>query len=388
MSVYRRLGAALVVVTILAVAGCHEHRAQARLAPAWREVTLPAPAGPAGRLVLRDATFCADRWYIVGAVVTPDNVSRPAAWVSQDAVAWTAVTISASTYYGQLAYLYTVGCRDGVIAAVGGKSGGAHGNPRVTNWRLLPDGTLTEVIVPGFETFGGPNQGNATRIVGGPAGWLITGVRAAGASVWVSTDATYFNLVEAPPRMGNDATRTTAALDAVPDGSGWLVVGTERRVDAIDRDPAVWTSPDGRAWTESLFPRTGEDEALQRVVQVDGILVAVGVHGSTFGAWRRDGGTWRVAGRFGVAGGNVAAIDDGIAVPAGRVCAAVVTVGGRSLWCSSIDAAHWIPVSIPLSIGSGADEELTIAGNKNRLLVIGDDGRAGRAFVTDLSPAS
>ena len=39
--------------------------------PQWHEAALPVPPGPAGRLMVRDATTCGDRWYVVGGVITP-----------------------------------------------------------------------------------------------------------------------------------------------------------------------------------------------------------------------------------------------------------------------------------------------------------------------------
>ena len=56
--------------------------------PRWHALALPMPAGPTGRLMLRDAVACAGRWYVVGAVGGADGATRPAAWTSTDARTW------------------------------------------------------------------------------------------------------------------------------------------------------------------------------------------------------------------------------------------------------------------------------------------------------------
>ncbi|PZF87949.1 hypothetical protein C1I99_27025, partial [Micromonospora deserti] len=91
MSVRRRVA----VLGVLAVlfAGCTRPAApagdgSAPLRPAWRPVTLPAPPGAPGRLLVRDAAACAGRWYAVGGVADAAGETRPAAWTSTDGASW------------------------------------------------------------------------------------------------------------------------------------------------------------------------------------------------------------------------------------------------------------------------------------------------------------
>jgi hypothetical protein len=114
--------------------------------PTWQEQQLPVPAGPTGRLAVRDATICGSHWYVVGAVIGPDDSTRPAAWTSPDGQRWSSLTFHPRTFYGEQAVLYTAACRDDGFAAVGAKSGGAHGNPRVTTWYQRDDGVMDEVL--------------------------------------------------------------------------------------------------------------------------------------------------------------------------------------------------------------------------------------------------
>ncbi|HYN93909.1 MAG TPA: hypothetical protein VES42_08680, partial [Pilimelia sp.] len=237
--------------------------------PAWSAVALPAPAGPAGRLVLRDLVACGGRWYAVGGVAGADG-TRPAAWASADARTWTSLPTLPSTYYGERNILYAAGCRDGRLTPLGAKSGGAHGNPRVSSWRQRPDGALVEVRAH-FELFGGPQAVNVFRITGGPAGWLIGGNRMSGAAVWVSPDAAAFRIVEREPRLATDPRGETWAFDVVPaPGGGWLLSGSLLRPGRTDRDPLMWSSPDGSRWSRVAVPATPEHEELRRVATVGG----------------------------------------------------------------------------------------------------------------------
>src|SRR5262245_39536374 len=137
------------VMLVLAAAGCDRAAptpAPEPLRPAWPSLELPVPPGPAGRLAPRDVTACGPDWYIVGAVIGPDGATRPAAWTSSDGRTWTSMTFNPRTFYGEQAVLYSAACKDDQFATIGAKSGGAHGNPRVTQWYLRPDGIVDEVL--------------------------------------------------------------------------------------------------------------------------------------------------------------------------------------------------------------------------------------------------
>ncbi|TDB69879.1 hypothetical protein E1165_27350, partial [Micromonospora sp. KC723] len=190
--------------------------------PAWRQLSLPS--GAAGRLVLRDVTACAGRWYAVGAVADAAGGTRPAAWFSSDGTTWVTQKLVPRTYYGQRQVLYSAACRDGRVAVLGAKRGGAHANPRTSSWRQATDGSLVEVTAP-FELYGGPRAVDVARMVSGDPGWLITGNRTSGAAVWLSPDSTRFTLVEAAAELASDARGETWNFDAVQVGSGWLAVG-------------------------------------------------------------------------------------------------------------------------------------------------------------------
>jgi hypothetical protein len=373
----------LAVLLLLTMAACdsRDSTEPEPIRPAWQELSLPVPAGAAGRLAVRDATSCGDHWYVVGAVIAPDEATRPAAWSSRDGQTWTSMTFNPRTFYGEQAVLYTAACRDGQFAVVGAKSGGAHGNPRVTQWYLRPDGVLDEVLAA-FTQYGGEAAGSTKRISVGPLGWLISGSRASGAAVWLSPDATGFELIEKAPQLASDTAARTAASDAVAQPNGWLVVGNVQAEGRIDRDPGAWTSVDGRTWSRVKVPGTEGYDDLQRVVSRDGQVVAVGLAGPAFSAWRLVGGSWQQAGRFGSTGSSGTAGVQGVAV-AGREVFVTATDGSAiGLWSSADSGTTWRTVALPTPVPAGSDRTVAVAGSGDRLILVADDGLAGKLWST------
>ena len=178
----RRFAGLLAVVLLLSDA-CSSHTSpvigpsEGPLSLSWQEVSLPAPAGPAGRLAVRDVVTCDGKWYVVGAVLGPaEDASRPAAWTSDDGKTWRAMTIQASSFYGKLQTLFTAACKDGKVATLGAKSGGAHGNPRISSFYQQAD-ALIEVTNAAFTLYGGSDAVNVGRLSAGPKGFLLAGNR-------------------------------------------------------------------------------------------------------------------------------------------------------------------------------------------------------------------
>ncbi|MEU7801157.1 hypothetical protein AB0B10_17985 [Micromonospora arborensis] len=348
------------------------------LRPGWQPVTLPAPPGGEGRLLVRDATSCAGRWFLVGGVADTSGGTRPAAWTSVDGTTWTVVTVRPDSFYGRQNVFLSVACRDGAAAVIGAKVGGAHGYPRISTWRQVADGGLVEVQAP-FETFGGPTAVNVSRLTAGAQGWLIVGNRSAGAASWVSSpDAAEFALVEGAPELASDAVGVTWAFDAVATSSGWLAVGGLLPAGRIDRDPALWSSPDGRSWRRTVLPGGAEYEELQRVALVGGVPVAVGLRGSTFGVWRQEAAGWVAAGTFGRrAGAGVPGVAS--LVSSGDRLFAAVTDGARqSVWVSTDRGGSWREVAMPLDVPAGVDRDVSLVAVGDRWWLAADDGaRAG-----------
>jgi hypothetical protein len=389
----RRILVALLGVAVLAAGGCTDppDRGPRPVALDWREVALPFPPGPPGRVAVRDATHCGDRWYVTGAVFGTDGVTRPAAWTSTDGSAWTGIgfTFTPDSYYGRRSIVYAVGCRGGRIAAIGARSGGAHGNPRVRTWAQRPDGSLTEVDAD-FEVYGGPKAVSVSRIAGGLRGWLIAGSRLSGTAVWTSSDATGFRVHEGVPELASDGRGRTWAIDALADGAGWLVVGAVGASRGGGADPMVWVSPDGAAWRRLAVPAEPVFDELHRVARTDAGLVAVGRRGTAFGAWLAgpDGG-WRAAGTFGSTAGAIPPGVDGLAVGDDVVLVATHAGDGHRLWASTPAAADWAPVALPVPMTTThGDAAMTIAAGVGQALLLADDAQAGRVWIAPLRRGS
>ncbi|MFI6781700.1 hypothetical protein [Micromonospora sp. NPDC050276] len=391
MPVRRAIAVFGVVVTLLA--GCRAAENERRpepVRPRWEMAVLPVPPGSPGRLILRDVTACAGRWYAIGAVGAPDGGTRPAAWRSADGRDWTPLSLRPISYYGERAVLYAVGCHEGRIAVIGARAGGAHGNPRVRTWRQDADGGLTEVPAE-FELYGGPEAVSASRIAGGAAGWLIAGARTGGAAVWRSPDATGFELVDGAAGLASDVRLTTLAVDAAAVPGGWLVGGGGRPAGQTDRDPFVWSSGDGRAWTRLALPATSADEIVQRLLRVGDVIYAVGVRGSGFQAWvfeprAGSAGQWRAAGGFGTTGAGAVAGAEAVAGDGGAVLAMTVAADGHRLWRSAAGGSSWLPVALPTDVSAGGDSSAAVTMWDGRMVVTLDDGVAARVWFAPLGP--
>jgi hypothetical protein len=356
----------------------------------WQEVNLPTPAGPAGRLALRDAQTCGGKWYVVGAVLGPGEdpaqvASRPAAWTSDDGRTWRAMTLQASSFYGKLQTLYTAACKDGKVAAIGAKSGGAHGNPRISTFYQQGD-NLIEVTNAAFTLYGGSEAVNVGRLSAGPKGFIIAGNRVTGAAAWLSADATVFRIVENSPGLASDPNLDTQAQDGYVGDNGYVLVGGGLPKGKIDHDPFAWTSPDGDHWTRVALPRDSQYEDLQRVDRVGDKVVAVGLHGDTFGAWySATGAEWQVGGRFGSGLSPLADVRS-MAVAGNAVLVSAQDGTKYGLYTSADGGQTWRTVSMPPGAHpSGSGKGLAVAVGRGELIAAGDDGTTGRIWIANYS---
>ncbi|MDG4826979.1 hypothetical protein O7635_34470 [Asanoa sp. WMMD1127] len=364
------------------------------VSPQWKPVTLPVPPGPAGRVLARDITRCGQAWYVGGAVQSPDGATRPALWSTTDPAGltgWAARPVdTVGDYYAIRSVLYALGCRDGLVGAIGAKSGGAHGNPRVRTFWSRADGTLVAVPSTDFELYGGARQVSVNRIAGGgPGGWLIAGNRAGGATVWTSPDATKFTIHEDLPPLASSPDLATSSLDTTVTAAGWLVAGGGRPAGRIDRDPYVWTSVDARSWTRVPLPGTADDEEAQRLARTADGIVAVGLAGTAFGAWHGDanGGGWSAVTRFGATGSGAVAGVETVAVLDDRLVAATVGADGHRLWTSDLSGKEWRSLTTPVQVGPGGATAAAVGGGGGTLLLAVDDGTTSTIWSSRLPPS-
>lgn len=241
---------------------------------------------------------------------------------------------------------------------------------------------LSEVTAP-FELFGGPHAVNVARLDAGRAGWLISGNRFAGAAVWLSPDAAAFWLVEGAPELASDDRGDTWAFDAVALPEGWLVVGGVVPTGRVDRDPLGWMSADGRTWRR--VPGDGSDayEELHRVVLADGVALAVGLGGTQFRVWRRDGDAFRSVAGFGTVGGDGRSGVRALTAVGGRLVAVTSDGTRHAVWTSADSGSSWTSVVTPTILPAGAEQVAAVAGAGDRLLLLVDDGSCARLHMAE-----
>lgn len=386
---FGRAALALLCCLSLVVAACDPTPQPApdlTVRPQWRELSLPKPPGPDGRLVLRDAVSCDGIWYVVGAVANAAGDTRPAIWRSDDGVSWRSVTLTPRSFYGEQDVLYSAACKGRQLAALGAKPGGAHGNPRVATWQEMPDGSFDEVRTAAFEVYGGPQAINVGRMAAGPAGYMMAGNRYSGAAVWFSPDSAEFKIQERVPELANDARGETWANDvaALSGGSpgGWVVVGGILSDGRIDRDPMAWVSSDGVSWRRTKAPATDVYEEFQRVVVRDGKAFAFGINGQGFAAWRLDGDQWTRTATFGGING-LGATRSSTVVDGKLLC--VTSDGIAHHLFISADGSSFRGVQGPSEMPSTADAQTYAVAFAQRVLLLIDDGRVGRLWVAEVS---
>ena len=379
---------ALAALGVCLLAGCDDADREPepeKVTISWVEHPLPTPAGAPGRSVVRDAVQCGDGWWVVGAVLldhpTETRDTRPAAWFSPDRRTWTSLPVESSTYWGRRAIINSVACSRDRIAAVGARSGGAHGNPRVTTFRM--DGETLVDVPATFVQYGGVTASNVGPIAGGPTGWLIAGNRVSGPAVWVTDDPREFTRVEAEPGLTDDGDLTSLAQGAGWSGEEWVLVGGGARAGRhLDQDPLAWTSPDGLTWTPEEMPAADGEQDVHRVVDLgDGGLLAAGRSGDGFAAWLRDSDGWHEPVAFGAVADEwrgapyVASL---ASTPAGVL--ATVSTGERyELWQTD-DGRDWRQVDVPLAPQTAGDHSLMAVAGED-LLLVADAGDGGHVWV-------
>ena len=154
--------------------------------------------------------------------------------------------------------------------------------------------------IPGLE---GPEDVGVVAACAGPSGFVLAGSVRVGtdleAAAWFSPDGDTWQRA-ASPSFAGPGTQHVQSCDVT--GRGFVAVGGAAAGDSLDA--AVWTSPDGRAWTRVESPALGGDDGqFAEDVAVDGDEVLVvgnddGGGDSQIVLWRSAdaGATWaRVA---------------------------------------------------------------------------------------------
>jgi hypothetical protein len=283
-------------LTLLLLAGC---TATPEKSPNWKEISSPSPVA-----IVRDIVHCGDSWLAVGAerlgadpAVAPNEEQtpafRPAAWRYR-AGAWQEVPVKPVTTFAKTAILRQVACRGGDFAALGGASGGAHGNLRVTTWFAQGGTELMQNPLEDFEMFGGGSAIGVEQMVASSGGYVMTGnwlqpSGRAGPAVWVAPDGRTWQRLPEDPVLASTQTLKRQANGAVSFGDRVLLLG-EQRSQGKDM-PFAAESTDGQAWR--LVPVAGEGGLL-----AGSTAWLAAWRGRQIATWKFEGGQWREDGAF------------------------------------------------------------------------------------------
>ena len=222
------------------------------------------------------------------AVGYDDRAVTASAWLSTDPRRWSRIAAFPASD-GSQAVAVTDG-PGGVVAV------GVSGDHAAAWWSA--DGRSWSAAADGPDLHGSP-QVRMTGVASSPDGYVAVGYLGglAGpieARFWWSADGRSWS----PGTLDGDPAGTrVAAVEPLP-GGGFVAVGATGDARAADGS-AVWTSPDGRAWTRLADRAALRRGVMRRLTAAGGLgLVAVGnsADSTRAVAWRSaDGTDWTVA---------------------------------------------------------------------------------------------
>jgi hypothetical protein len=275
----RRLLAVALVVGILA--GC------ATAAPAvdelaWRQVPLPE-GFIAAQLVELDGEL----------LVGGSKDDHPALLVGDELAA---IPVEPTTFYGGLARWYSFAVHGSQLRALGGRTGGGHGNPRWSTW--VGDAEhLAEVGTPGIEVFGGWRGGGMVGIAYAGDEPVIVGGRAGDAAgldiaIWREQGGTWVEQSSTGTPLGASDDVLPFPTSVAGGGSQLLITGFTQRLGGgeVHVVANAWVgTPDG-GWARLDLPSdTTEGRADAASCAADGCVI-VGHGDGRLLAWRYAGG--------------------------------------------------------------------------------------------------
>jgi hypothetical protein len=206
------------------------------------------------------------------------------------------IPLTARTGYGADALWYSLAARKDPglqVVAVGGRSGGAHGNVRWSVWRATPSGIAEQPQV--FSTFGGYGAGDLVDAVlpatGAPllVGTWESASTGSDVAVWTTDGTAWHRQSSAGTALESTRSGLNFPMGATANGddvviAGWRFAGGRQR-------PVVWTLRDGRASAAPL-PDAGDAGVATGVSCADTCSVA-GRVGGRLAVWQGSGNTWR-----------------------------------------------------------------------------------------------
>lgn len=248
----RVAGACLLGLVIIGADACQPDPSPDSLE--WTEVALPPGSDPRSLAALGTDV-------VVGGQRTDPS---PAPLLLRVTAAGEAAMIPLQPHspYAKVAELRSVASEGSRIVALGGRSGGAHGNVRWTVWSGTANGASEQP--QNFYTFGGQEAGGLVDIVLTASGPLLLGswtseTAGTDAAVWTATESTWTRQPSASTSLASTQERIVGANAAAATGKGVVIAGSVTQVDDGVRQTAhAWraSTVDG-PWTSVELPGSG-----------------------------------------------------------------------------------------------------------------------------------
>ncbi len=271
-------GVRILVVLLLVLAACG---APPPAETTFTQVELPSGAVPARLAVLGDDLL-----------VGFERAGEPGLLLHRSDGDDVEIPVAPATGYGAEALWYSLAVLGEEIVALGGRSGGAHGNPRWSVWRGTVAGIAEEP--QSFNTFGGIHAGALIDVAYPTTGPLLVGTwmsanAGSDVAVWTPTGAEWVRGDSAGTDLESTRTALKYPMAATSRGADVLVAGwqlTDGR-----QQPVVWTLNGGTARLTPL-PDGGAAGTATAVTCANGCAVVGRVDGR-LAVWRTEGNAWR-----------------------------------------------------------------------------------------------
>jgi hypothetical protein len=242
---------------------------------AWTRIS-PGPADnprPGGFAAL---TVTSHGYIAAGAIDEPvgdASVSLPAIWLSPDAADWSRVWEGETSGDASAGISGLAEGPDGVVVAVGSAPNDA-GDPAGAVW-VSSDGRTWERIDPNAPVFAteASIRSNVLMldVTWGPNGFVAVGTDGGDRpAIWNSPDGRAWTRIDLTEQPFDGATSLSAVS---PLGSGLIAAGPDGFVDGYPSPVTLWTSSDGRSWDRVLTLGEGWT---QSVVVLDTAIAVAG----------------------------------------------------------------------------------------------------------------
>ena len=278
------------VLAAAALAGCTAASPDATEPPvpskeqSWTQVQLPE--GFVGSQLL----------VVDGRLVVAGSASdAPAVLVAADGdpAALAQIPVVPDSFYGARALWYSFIADGSRIRALGGRTGGGHGNPRWSTWTGTVD-QLTEQRGLGIEVFGGERGGGMVGVAVADGQAVIVGGRVgdvpgqdiavwleAGGDDWVEQSST-------GTPLGASSSAIPFATSVVTDGDGLLITGFQQLLGGgtVHLGAAVWSGTPNGPWSRIELDSDADEASADAASCDDSRCVVIGRADGRLAAWR------------------------------------------------------------------------------------------------------